>query len=79
LAMYWTQALAEQDQNLELKAKFAKLAHQLQEHEHEIVAELNSSQGHSIDLGGYYHPDKEQVIQAMRSSAVFNSAIASLG
>jgi isocitrate dehydrogenase len=79
LAMYWTQALADQDQNLELKAKFAKLAHQLQEHEHEIVAELNSSQGHSIDLGGYYHPDKEKVIQAMRSSAVFNSAIASLG
>jgi isocitrate dehydrogenase len=78
LAMYWAQALAEQDKNPELKAKFGKLAQQLSEHETAIVAELNSSQGHSIDLGGYYHPDREKVIQAMRSSGLFNHEIASL-
>jgi isocitrate dehydrogenase len=78
LAMYWAQELAAQDKNLELKVKFEKLAQQLSEHETEIVTELNSSQGHSIVLGGYYHPNAEKATQAMRSSAVFNSSIASL-
>jgi isocitrate dehydrogenase len=78
LAMYWAQALAEQDKNPDLKAKFGKLAQQLSDRETEIVAELNGSQGHSIDLGGYYHPHGEQATQAMRPSAIFNSAIASL-
>jgi isocitrate dehydrogenase len=78
LAMYWAQELAAQDKNPELKAKFGKLVQQLAEHEPAIVAELNDSQGNSIDLGGYYHPDREKVIQAMRSSAVFNHALAQL-
>jgi isocitrate dehydrogenase len=78
LAMYWAQALAEQDKNPELKAKFAKLSQQLSANETVIVAELNESQGHSIDLGGYYHPDREKVIGAMRSSEMFNSALAQL-
>jgi isocitrate dehydrogenase len=79
LAMYWAQELAAQDKNSELNAKFGKLAQQLEEHETAIVAELNESQGNSIDLGGYYHPDREKVIGAMRSSDVFNSAIDALG
>jgi isocitrate dehydrogenase len=78
LAMYWAQALAKQDQNPELKAKFAKLAQQLSENETAILAELNGAQGHSIDIGGYYHPDREKATQAMRPSGVFNNAIASL-
>ena len=79
LAMYWAQALAKQDQNPELKAKFAKLAQQLSENETAILAELNGAQGHSIDIGGYYHPDREKATQAMRPSGMFNNAIASLG
>jgi isocitrate dehydrogenase len=75
LAMYWAQELAAQDKNPELKAKFGQLAQQLQENENEIVTELNDSQGKSIDLGGYYHPDREKAVRAMRSSAVFNNAI----
>jgi isocitrate dehydrogenase len=79
LAMYWAQALAEQNQNPELKAKFAKLAQQLSENETAILAELNGAQGYSIDIGGYYHPDREKATQAMRPSGTFNNAIASLG
>jgi isocitrate dehydrogenase len=79
LAMYWAQELAAQDKNPELKAKFGKLAQQLRDNETAIVAELNDSQGKPVDLGGYYHPDREKVIGAMRSSGVFNSAIAALG
>ncbi|PSB59167.1 NADP-dependent isocitrate dehydrogenase [Chamaesiphon polymorphus] len=78
LAMYWAQELAAQDKNLELKAKFTKLAQQLIDREMEIVAELNDSQGKPVDLGGYYHPDTEKAVRAMRSSEVFNNAIESL-
>jgi isocitrate dehydrogenase len=75
LAMYWAQALAAQDQNPELKAKFAKLAEQLCNQEATIVAELNAAQGEAIDLGGYYHPNKAKTIQAMRPSMTLNKII----
>jgi isocitrate dehydrogenase len=78
LAMYWAQALAAQDKNPELKVKFEKLAQQLSANETAIVAELNESQGKSIDLGGYYHLNDEKVTQAMCPSVVFNSALAQL-
>ncbi len=78
LAMYWAQALAAQDQNLELKAKFAKLAQELSSQEATIMAELNAAQGQPMDIGGYYHLDKVKTIQAMRPSATLNNAIASL-
>jgi isocitrate dehydrogenase len=79
LAMYWAQELAAQDKNPELQVKFAKLAQQLSEHEGVILAELNEAQGQAVDLGGYYHPDREKVIWAMRPSEVFGNAIAALG
>jgi isocitrate dehydrogenase len=75
LAMYWAQAVAAQDKNPELKAKFGKLAQQLIENETAIVAELNQSQGHSVDLGGYYHLNHEKTTQAMRPSGIFNSVL----
>jgi len=78
LAMYWAQALAEQDEDAELKACFTKLAATLEQNEVKIISELNTTQGHHVDIGGYYHPDVEKVTKAMRPSAVFNAAIDSL-
>jgi isocitrate dehydrogenase len=78
LAMYWAQALAEQDKNPELKAKFTKLAQELSENETAILAELKGVQGQAVDIGGYYHPDKEKATQAMRPSGLFNHAISCL-
>ncbi len=78
LAMYWAQALSEQDRNPELKAKFGVLAQQLSENESAIVSELNQSQGNSIDLGGYYHLNSEKATQAMRPSQIFNRALSQL-
>lgn len=78
LAMYWAQALA-QDKNPRLKAIFGELAQQLSENEGMILAELNGAQGQGVDIGGYYHPDREKATQAMRPSGIFNDAIASLG
>ncbi|CTP83035.1 isocitrate dehydrogenase [Xanthomonas translucens pv. arrhenatheri] len=78
LALYWAQALAAQDEDAALKARFAPLAKQLAEHEAAIVAELNGVQGKPVDIQGYYRPNLERVSQAMRPSATFNAALATL-
>jgi len=78
LALYWAQALAAQDENAELKAKFAQLAKTLADNEATILAELNGAQGKAIDIGGYYHPDLARTAAAMRPSRTFNEALATL-
>ena len=78
LAMYWAQALAEQNDNKELQAIFIPIAQQLTENENKIVAELNAVQGSATDLGGYYHPNEELVSKIMRPSTSLNTLIDSL-
>jgi len=75
LAMYWAQALAEQDDDTELKAVFAPVAQQLADNEPVIVAELNAVQGKPADIGGYYRPDRELTSKVMRPSTSLNSVI----
>lgn len=75
LALYWAQALAAQDDDAALKAKFAPLAKALSDNEDKIVAELIAVQGKPVDIGGYYHPDMAKVTAAMRPSAMFNAAL----
>ncbi|WP_428313247.1 NADP-dependent isocitrate dehydrogenase [Hydrocarboniphaga sp.] len=76
LAMYWAQALAEQNDDAELKARFAKLAKVLGDSEQKIVAEFAEVQGKPADIGGYYLADPKQVEAVMRPSATFNAALA---
>jgi isocitrate dehydrogenase len=78
LALYWAQALADQNKDNGLKAKFAPLAKALTENEEQIVAELNGSQGTPQDIGGYYKLDEELVLAAMRPSETFNKILAEL-
>ncbi len=78
LAFYWAQALAAQDEDAELKKIFAGLASTLQQNEARIVQELNSVQGHAVDIGGYYRPDLDKVSRAMRPSETLNTALASI-
>jgi isocitrate dehydrogenase len=78
LAMYWAQALAEQNEDAELKAKFAPVAKALTENEAKIVAELNGAQGKAVDIHGYYHPDMALLAKAMRPSATFNAVVDAL-
>lgn len=75
LAMYWAQALAEQDADAELKARFGKIAGKLEENEDRITAELLAAQGAPVELGGYYVPDPELTGRAMRPSRTFNAII----
>ena len=74
-AKFWAEALAAQDENAELKAKFAPLAKTLAENEEKIVAELAEVQGKSVDIGGYYAVDQEKVNAVMRPSATLNAAL----
>jgi isocitrate dehydrogenase len=75
LALYWAQALAEQTQDKNLQARFAKVAKELEQNEAKIVAELNGAQGKPVDMGGYYHPDQEKTTKAMRPSPTFNAIV----
>jgi isocitrate dehydrogenase len=78
LAMYWAQALAAQTENKELADKFAPLSKSLTENEKKILGELNSVQGHPVDIGGYYLPDMKKVEAIMRPSATFNAIVDAL-
>jgi isocitrate dehydrogenase len=77
LALYWAQALAEQTDDPELQARFAPLAKALADNEETIIEELNSVQGKSVDIGGYYIPDAEKTRAIMCPSATLNATIAS--
>ena len=75
IALYWSQALAAQDKDAELKATFAPVAEQLAAQEAEILAELAIGAGKPVDIGGYYAPNAEKTAQAMRPSAKLNAVI----
>ena len=59
----------------ELADHFAKLAKSLAEKEDAVVAELAEVQGDSVDIGGYYYPDREKTKAVMRPSETFNAAL----
>jgi len=75
LAMYWAQAMADQDADLELAARFAIVAGALADNEATIIEELNAAQGQAIDVGGYYNPDDALASAAMRPSTTLNGIV----
>ena len=75
LALYWAQAIAAQDSDTDLKAKFSTLAEQLSSSESKIVEELNNAQGSEVNIDGYYYPSADKADSAMRPSATLNSII----
>jgi len=78
LAMYWAEALANQDNDDELKTTFGELAEKLAANEDKIIDELNAVQDDAVDLGGYYFPNHEMANEVMRPSATLNDTIASV-
>jgi isocitrate dehydrogenase len=75
LALYWAQALATQDNDKEIQARFTPVAKALAENEAKILKELLSAQGSPVDVDGYYQPDLEKITRAMRPSSTFNAII----
>jgi isocitrate dehydrogenase len=78
LALYWAEALAAQDKDKELKARFAGVAKKMAENAAKVDQELIGAQGKPQDIGGYYDPDPAKTSKAMRPSATFNAIIDSI-
>ena len=78
LAMYWAEALANQNDDAELKGQFAVIASDLKNYEAVIIAELNGVQGPAVDMEGYYHPNAQKVASAMRPSGTLNGLLKKL-
>ncbi len=79
LALYWAQALANQDQHPVLQKRFKEIAQELESHTPKILEELKNAQGSKQQIGGYYKPDPSLIEKAMRPSKVFNKILKSLG
>ena len=75
LTLAWAQALAAQDEDTELKQRFARIAAALAENERKIAGELLAAQGKPADIGGYYWPDDAKCAAAMRPSMTLNAII----
>ena len=78
LAMYWAQAVAANDEDAELAARFGAAAQDLAGNEAAIVEELLAAQGEAVDIGGYYKPDDALAAAAMRPSTTLNSIVDSI-
>ena len=78
LALYWAAAVAAQDEDKELSARFVPIAESLAAKEETILAELNAAQGSPQDIGGYYQPDTDRATAAMRPSPSLNAIIDSI-
>ena len=78
IALYWSQALAAQNNDAELKKIFNPIAAALTENETKIVTELTAVQGRSVEVGGYFMPDDAKASEVMRPSGTFNEILASI-
>ncbi|HKL49352.1 MAG TPA: NADP-dependent isocitrate dehydrogenase, partial [Desulfuromonadales bacterium] len=75
LALYWAQALANQDKDPEIKERFTKVASDLEKNEAKINEELIAAQGRPVDIGGYFRPDRQKADKEMRPSQTLNAII----
>ncbi|MDC1505974.1 NADP-dependent isocitrate dehydrogenase [Winogradskyella sp.] len=75
IALYWAEALANQNNNTELKQEFSEIFKNLSANEAKILDELNAIQGKPVDINGYYYPNEKLVSNAMRPSKTLNSIL----
>ena len=76
LALFWAEALSQQNQEPALAAAAEPFAKALRSKEQTVVDELIAVQGNKVDLGGYYRPDEAKCRDIMRPSPTFNAALA---
>ena len=75
LALYWSEALSAQNENIKLKEEFQEMHLILNKNESTIIKELNENQGKRVDLGGYYSTNIKNVEKIMRPSSTLNNII----
>ncbi len=76
LALFWAEALSQQNQEPSLAAAAEPFAKALRSQEQTVVDELIAVQGKKVELGGYYRPDEAKCREIMRPSPTFNAALA---
>jgi isocitrate dehydrogenase len=79
LALYWAEALANQNEDVELKSIFTPLAGDLSGKIDQVLEEIGYTQGKPIDLGGYYHVDEQLANAAMCPSKTLNALLNRIG
>merc|ERR1711862_359681 len=79
IARFWAEHAATQSEDAALKGIFEKIAADLSAKEAEILKDLIDCQGKTMDLGGYYHVDKDKTDKCMLPSAILNGIIEGLG
>ncbi len=75
LALYWAEALANQNKDNALKEEFSAIYNALSSKEEQIVAELIDCQGSPVEIEGYYFPNETLTSSAMRPSKTLNSIL----
>lgn len=75
LALYWAEEVVAQDKDAELANRFKPFVEALKANEAKIIDELNAAQGAPVDINGYYYPDEDKAIAAMRPSKTFNELL----
>jgi isocitrate dehydrogenase len=78
LAMYWAEALANQDEDTDLKKIFSRVAESMSLKEAVINEELIAAQGKPVDMGGYYKPEESILVKQMRPSNTLNEILDSI-
>ncbi|WP_233885069.1 NADP-dependent isocitrate dehydrogenase [Tenacibaculum piscium] len=78
LAMYWAEALANQNKETTLKTQFTPIAEKLAKNEAVIVNELNKVQGKAVNIGGYYKPNDTLTDNVMKPSETLNTILQSI-
>ncbi|WP_233862285.1 NADP-dependent isocitrate dehydrogenase [Tenacibaculum piscium] len=78
LAMYWAEALANQNKETTLKTQFTPIAEKLAKNEAVIVNELNKVQGKAVNIGGYYKPNDILTDNVMKPSETLNTILQSI-
>merc|ERR1712144_89344 len=66
--LFWSQELAKQSDNKQLKTKFEGVTKELEAKKDQILKELIDCQGKAVDLGGYYQVDQAKTDAAMQPS-----------
>ncbi|MDY4426708.1 MAG: NADP-dependent isocitrate dehydrogenase [Helicobacter sp.] len=75
LAMYFANALANQNKDTNLQDFFKTIAEEFNANESKIHQEYLEAQGVKVDLGGYYKFDDAKCNAIMRPSATFNAIL----
>ncbi len=75
LALFWAEALVNQNRDGSLSNEFKEVFSNLSQNEKEIMNQINAAQGQNCSIEGYYWPINDKTRNFMRPSALFNEII----